>query len=482
MSPRPVSSPIVGAVFLFVAAACSDAGIPAAASSSASSAGSGAAPQTSASAAATASAIDEARVKNLVADWLGAQNNGDFAAYQKLYAQKLEGIKRSGPKTWRFDRKGFLADRERMFRKPMIVEAKDVTVRVSAASATVELEQRFKQDKFEDEGPKRMVLVLEHGELRIAREEMLSSIVASGGTTEAQPVRFIQGGGDGTTYLFIGDGDASWASGPARMLNSPLLGASYTAIRGAEKAPASAKSWKNRTVTAYDGAGKSCEATVRELALIGGGTPHFGEVQMWDGMIVDGKPTEPVLGPAERAKHVFGMTTPYLVGELEIPAGCGASLAMEAKSPKFFARTQVAAGDAGSSAAQDAFKKLASYQDAQTRFITEARGTGDWAKTVTVEGFEGHSRRFIAVSAEVLAGCAEFNASVTALFEITGASKAVLVAEGVGTPYAIFDSDDDGKVELVVDERGGGIRYLVQSGSEMTATATIAFPFNDCGC
>ena len=81
----------------------------------------------------------------------------------------------------------------------------------------------------------------------------------------------------------------------------------------------------------------------------------------------------------------------------------------------------------------------------------------------------------------MLAGCAEFNASVTAIFEITGASKAVLVAEGVGTPHAVFDSDGDGKVELVVDERGG-IRYLVQSGSEMTAAATIELPFNDCGC
>ena len=50
-------------------------------------------------------------VQAVIDAWLAAQNGGDFAAYQALYADKMEGVKRVGPRTWRFDRKGWLADR-----------------------------------------------------------------------------------------------------------------------------------------------------------------------------------------------------------------------------------------------------------------------------------------------------------------------------------------------------------------------------------
>lgn len=470
------------AFMMCVAAACADAGAPTAGSSAAAS-GAGAKPSASADAEGPAATVDEAAVKKLVEAWVAAQNQGDFAAYQKLYAEKLEGIKRAGQRTWRFDRKGFLADRERMFRKPMTVEAKDVSVRPSAVSAVVELKQRFKQDKFEDEGPKRLVVVLENGALKIAREEMLSSTLASGGSgAQNQPVRFVLGDA-GKSYVFIGDGDASWASGPAKMLSAGLAGADFAAMRSAEKAPASAKSWKSRAISLYDGAGKSCEATIVELHLIAAGTPHFGEVQMWDGAVMNGKPTQPVLGEAARATAVFGMARPYLVGELDVPDGCAPALAIESKAPpKFFATTQVGANDAAAQAAQDAFRKLASYQDAQSRFAKDFQGKGDWTKTVTLRGYEGHSRRFISVSAEELAGCADFNASANALFEVTGASKVVLVAEGAGVPDTVFDSDGDGKVEITVGNRNGGVSYLVQSGSEMTAASSLDFPYNDCPC
>ena len=97
-------------------------------------------------------------VDKLLAAWLAAQNAGDFAAYQGLYAEKMEGVKRVGPRTWRFDRKGWLADRERMFKRPMTVAARDVQISGSAQTPTIELVQTFKQGTFSDEGPKRMVL------------------------------------------------------------------------------------------------------------------------------------------------------------------------------------------------------------------------------------------------------------------------------------------------------------------------------------
>jgi hypothetical protein len=46
-------------------------------------------------------------VKTLLDAWLKAQNDGDFNAYEKLYAQRFTGIRRSGPRTVKMDRAGW---------------------------------------------------------------------------------------------------------------------------------------------------------------------------------------------------------------------------------------------------------------------------------------------------------------------------------------------------------------------------------------
>jgi hypothetical protein len=366
----------------------------------------------------------------------------------------------------------------------MTVEAKDITVHASSVSATVDFKQRFKQDKFEDEGPKRLVVIREDGGLRIAREEMLHSVVASGGGAAARPFRFVLTV-EGKPYVVIQRGDASWASGPAGLpMTRRDKHPDFLAVRPAAKAPASAQSWKGRALDLYEASGKKCEATVKELALIGGGTPHFGEVQAWDGAPENGKPTMPVLSPARRAEHVFGMGTPYLVAALDLPADCKPALALEPKAPKIFKPIDLAADDAGARAASDAFKKLAAYQDAQRTFVTDHQGKGDWAKSIELKGFEDGPRRFIAANALVFDGCGGFTANVSALFEVTTGNKVVLVAEGIGKPSAVFDSDGDGKIELLatVDGDDGIGMYRVVSGGEIVATEFLDFPYSDCPC
>src|SRR4051812_46405598 len=69
--------------------------------------------------------------------WLNAQNTGEFDAYQKLYADDFRGVRRSGPRSATFDRDSWLEDRRRMFQKKMTVEAKNVRVFESPASAGV---------------------------------------------------------------------------------------------------------------------------------------------------------------------------------------------------------------------------------------------------------------------------------------------------------------------------------------------------------
>ncbi len=107
----------------------------------------------------------------LLARWLDAQNRGDFAAYQALYARDFTGVRRSGEKVVELDRAAWMRDRARMFKKPMRVAADDVR----SSPSMIELTQTWSSGTYRDRGPKRLTLVNEEGALRIAREEMLAS-------------------------------------------------------------------------------------------------------------------------------------------------------------------------------------------------------------------------------------------------------------------------------------------------------------------
>src|SRR6476659_2556625 len=99
--------------------------------------------------------------RTLVDAWLAAQNKGDFAAYEKLYAQKFTGVRRSGPRTASLDRAGWMRDRQRMFQKPMKVSAGDVKVAGTLASARVTFMQEWESGSYHDRGPKQLVIVRE---------------------------------------------------------------------------------------------------------------------------------------------------------------------------------------------------------------------------------------------------------------------------------------------------------------------------------
>ena len=124
-----------------------------------------------------ASAIEKTEIEELVLAWQAAQNRGDFAAYSHFYATRMAGIKRVGKHRFEYDRDGWLADREVMFQKSMKVHLAGIQIRSTEQSAVARFDQSFAQGKFHDFGPKQLVLVREGGRLRIAREEMLESVV-----------------------------------------------------------------------------------------------------------------------------------------------------------------------------------------------------------------------------------------------------------------------------------------------------------------
>lgn len=122
----------------------------------------------------TSATSGPAEARALMQAWLDAQNKGDFAAYQALYAAGFSGIRRSGGRKVSLDRAGWLRDRARMFKKPMVVAASEVR----AGPLRLDFVQSWQSGSYKDTGRKQLVLTREGGALRIVREEMLESVLA----------------------------------------------------------------------------------------------------------------------------------------------------------------------------------------------------------------------------------------------------------------------------------------------------------------
>ncbi len=423
-------------------------------------------------------ALDSEEVDALLARWVAAQNAGDFAAYEAVYAARMEGIKRVGPRTWRFDRKGWLADRARMFKRPMKVEVSSISASSSGPTATATLEQSFTQGKFSDAGTKQLIIVKEGGGLRIAREEMLRSEVAGQVGQPGQGGVFLVGNLLGGRYIYLDLGGAAsvdWASGPPEggEDGDPLL-----ASRIADKVPPAFAAWRGRELAAYAADGTRCKAVVDELRLVAGGTPHFSVTHEWN---------EEKLPPASRAEAVFALGEPLLVGGLDVEGSCAPVVVIEAAAgaaaPVFYPPHEP--DPAELARALKAFRGLVEYQALQREWRADYEGKGEWSTQpfVRIFGAAG-GKRYVAVS-DSGPGCAEFGGSLSALFEERGA-KLVRVPLGAGQlrPTALFDSDGDGKLEAIDPGSGFGTfdSYFTMRDGELTLAQSANFPYSDCGC
>lgn len=137
---------------------------------------------------AMASAGDSERVKALVDAWLASQNQGDFAAYQALYGEGFTGIRRSGKRVVALDRNGWLEDRGRMFKKPMVVTIDKLTVVERKGQLSALFTQTWQSGSYKDVGRKWLRLTGHGGQLLIDREEMLDSTLLDPAERPEEPV------------------------------------------------------------------------------------------------------------------------------------------------------------------------------------------------------------------------------------------------------------------------------------------------------
>jgi hypothetical protein len=291
--------------------------------------------------------VPEADVEALLERWLEVQNAGDFAGYDALYADGFRGVRRSGKQTVRMDRARWMADRKKMFKKPMKVVATDVEIAATATGARIQLTQEWSSGTYHDVGPKEIALSLEPTGLRIIREEMLRSRMTRS--------KF----GDGTLLLVhrgmvvvAPEVDPGWATGAPRLDDGTVPDhdptcdsappdyerdherywdcassdpdtayGDFVASQAVDPArlPAALRAWQGRELR-LGGAGVECAATVDGFRLHAETRAKYGEVT------ARGDDDDAI------AAVVLATGRPVLVGTLT--GGCKAAWAVPAAQPE----------------------------------------------------------------------------------------------------------------------------------------------------
>jgi len=261
----------------------------------------------------------EARARALLDDWVRAQNAGDFAAYEALYAERFTGIKRVGPRMQRFDRPGWLDDRKALFQRPFSVGIDDVRVTTTQASAIVLFTQSWSSAAFRDVGTKQLVLAAERGALRIASEEMKNSdtggATRDAGAPKPQEFSFVALAPDPLLILSTSVPGGA-VQGPPRYVSdrqsrrslvSSALSADWQALLGTK-------------FTLYKDGGAACDASVVGFEALASLQVHFGTESYWRG-----EQGNPVVSPEARALDLWEHSEQagrFLVARLDAPGDC----------------------------------------------------------------------------------------------------------------------------------------------------------------
>ncbi len=116
--------------------------------------------------------IGKTEVEKLLADWVSSQNHQNFEEYSKLYGANFKGTKKVGKETFDFDRKDWLEDRAKMFKKKFSVVIDSLRIQDAAVGFHVGFFQKWESKSYSDRGWKDLKVVDEGGSARIVEERM----------------------------------------------------------------------------------------------------------------------------------------------------------------------------------------------------------------------------------------------------------------------------------------------------------------------
>jgi hypothetical protein len=400
---------------------------------------------------------DRAAARAVLDGWLAAQNTADFDAYAALYAELFVGVKRVGDASFRFDRRGWLADRKPMLAAGARVSVTDVDISKSSKHSIVAFEQKFVSPSFRDEGRKLLALVSTPAGLRIAREEMVSSRVdGGGGSSRALPGFFAMAGHGVVVRSQIED---RWLTKErlalSALVRNPPEEEEASAHEGPDEGPLTMKDvvlppevqamrGKRVYVTvAPEAEGKPlpppCETRIVGLELKSSATPAFESVR-----------------GARQLDHVYGT---FVQGVLDPPCARGLWASELPPNPQFLPVKRLGAA---LSAARRAFRAQPEHTALQQEHRRRADAKGDWFD-VGPEAFDLGPRdgsRWVFVVAYRFNDGERSGASLSLLFEqLPGAPalRRVGLVDRDGfviTPRLAFDLQGDGQLELLTAPSG----------------------------
>jgi hypothetical protein len=427
--------------------------------------------------------LDATALSAFLARWLDSQNRGDFAAYDALYASKFMGVKRAGPRTTRYERAGWLADRARMFKKPMRVEALAPSIHAGVASAELEFTQRFASGSFADEGKKRLLVVREAGALKVAQEEMLASRETSGegpALDTAFDFHFVLPLKRGL-YVVL-DSTSAEGSGPIRLEEVPDQDAQVwttsRALSGKELTPA-LRALRGQRLRLDSG----CSGELGEPVILARVDPHFSDEQAWNNTFED--QPQGALSLQQQAEAAFALGGHLIAAPL---TGCAEGSYAQRESTAAPSAGEKLEDEALARRARAAFAKLPEvleHQAGYTSGVERAQGSW-WASSLAVEIYRHPRSGQILVSAHAAAWgdeCADFSAQEWAFFELRG--KALVPLRTIpltANLESVLDINGDGRLELVVGASGFGTERELVSPDKDGPGATLGFLYQDCPC
>ena len=433
-----------------------------------------------------ASTFDETNARAFIQRWLKAQNEHDFSTYSALYATRFSGTKRVGSYSKRFDRSGWLRDRQPMFRDGVIVQATELKLSGTAGAVRAVFTQDFSSPGFHDSGQKELFLVAEPAGLTIAREEMLVSHVA-----EAAPVI------DSAVLAFHRDGPVVATGFTGALPGEPRLmsrGASDSFDVALTIAPTalgeSTRAWLGKSITVYAKDGQACEGSVVRFEVRVKAEPHFGMRQAWAGEDGAKKAT-----PHEIAEQIWNIARDderFAVAVLNHE--CHGVWAMTHAAS--FIPTSAPSAPLRA-AALSAFKALPAYRELQARFARESANAKQPWESVdgaleVVELRTAPETALLVVSARGGVSCGGFTGNLSAIWKVSGIdARATLVPRGVFKDstdllkvHGAVDQNADGSPELLAgpDVFGDEISVLRLGASGYERQVLFSTSFWDCSC
>jgi hypothetical protein len=427
--------------------------------------------------------LSDAAVRTLIADWRSAQKKHDFSAYSALYAEHFTGLSARAASVARLDRQAWLTAHEAALTLDPTLASAAVLVAIGAGGARVTFDS-----------PAARALGARLPELFV-----VSAATGPKITWEAI-ARARASALSETAGLWLADEhfailgpapDSAWAEG------APSYAADNTALRSVtvSKLPKALRAWLGRPMRVLGASGAVCETRLQRFALRARITPDLPTAEVWEGCADD-----PLQQPEQIAQAIWqlaGAEGRSLVAEFSTPCK-GALLAVDPDLPAPpIAAPEPATAELGA-AALEAFRKLPGYAQIEVRFKAESPAAeGAWEDQPGRRGvwslkLPAHAP-LLFVSVEAGAGCANFSASLSALWEVQddhGAAprlSLLLVPSAEDdrrlTPSAVVDLDGNGASLLSGPDGVFAVRSFLRktsAGYRQTLLSSVPFFAGPC--